>query len=336
MRGKVVMEDGSTPNRTVGIERFCHDTGAQREAQTDKKGNYFWVMEIDPLSDRSCVLRASLDGYDSTVIDVSGFNWSTDPNLPPLVLRRREAGSSNRGRTTSSTRKEFRWRRGTPGTTRKSWRRRRIGRPPSASCEPRCRPRRSSPGAGTRWASPARTRTSRPKRGMRFSAWWSWILNLWMRYLAAARESIAAKDWSAAEKAAAALIKAGYQAALSGDLPAPGDRALLPEGSGRSGEQRADRHSPGPETRSSADGIRPGRDSRSQAGLRRRPGAHAAVPDAGCESRRRRGSPIARGEPRPGTSPSPAEPKPRLPRLEVQVAQGRHRRVPVRRGCPAE
>ena len=52
-------------------------------------------MEIDPLSDRSCVLRASLDGYDSTVIDVSGFNWSTDPNLPPLVLRRREAGSSD-------------------------------------------------------------------------------------------------------------------------------------------------------------------------------------------------------------------------------------------------
>ena len=32
MRGKVVMEDGSAPNRSVGIERFCHDTGAQREA----------------------------------------------------------------------------------------------------------------------------------------------------------------------------------------------------------------------------------------------------------------------------------------------------------------
>ena len=89
------MEDGSAPDRGVGIERFCHDTGAQREALADKKGNYFWVMEIDPLSSRSCVLRASLEGYDSTVIDVSGFNWSTDPNLPPLVLRRREAGSSD-------------------------------------------------------------------------------------------------------------------------------------------------------------------------------------------------------------------------------------------------
>ena len=33
----------------------------------DKKGNYFWIMQIDPLSDRSCVLRASLEGYDSTV-----------------------------------------------------------------------------------------------------------------------------------------------------------------------------------------------------------------------------------------------------------------------------
>jgi len=58
MRGKVVMEDGSPPNRSIGIERFCHDTGAQRESQTDKKGAYLWVMEIDPLSARACVLRA--------------------------------------------------------------------------------------------------------------------------------------------------------------------------------------------------------------------------------------------------------------------------------------
>jgi cytochrome c-type biogenesis protein CcmH/NrfG len=36
-----------------------------------------------------------MSGYESTVIDVADFNWSTDPNLPPLVLRRREAGSSN-------------------------------------------------------------------------------------------------------------------------------------------------------------------------------------------------------------------------------------------------
>ena len=56
-----------------------------------------------------------------------------------------------------------------------------------------------------------------------------------------------------AEKTAAALIKAGHQAALSGDLPAPGDGALLPEGSGWSGEQCADRHSPGSETRGSPD-----------------------------------------------------------------------------------
>ena len=95
MRGKVVMEDGSAPSRAIGIERFCHDNGAQREAQTDKKGNYLWPMEVDPLNSRACVLRASLAGYDSTVIDISAFNWSMDPNLPPLVLRRREAGSSN-------------------------------------------------------------------------------------------------------------------------------------------------------------------------------------------------------------------------------------------------
>src|SRR5579872_3854941 len=95
MRGKVVMEDGSIPNRSVRIERFCADIGGQGVAQTDKKGNYLWVMVVDPLSERACVLRAAIIGYDSTVIDISAFNWSTDPNLPPMVIRPRAAGSSN-------------------------------------------------------------------------------------------------------------------------------------------------------------------------------------------------------------------------------------------------
>jgi len=95
MRGKVVMEDGSIPNRSVRIERFCADIGGQGVSQTDKKGNYLWVMEVDPLSARACVLRAAIIGYDSTVIDISAFNWSTDPNLPPMVIRPRAAGSSN-------------------------------------------------------------------------------------------------------------------------------------------------------------------------------------------------------------------------------------------------
>src|SRR3954467_12582041 len=92
LRGKVVMEDGSAPDRSIGLERFCHDTGGQQVTQTDKKGNYLWLMDIDPLSDRSCVLRARFAGYDSTVIDINGFKWSSDPNLAPLVLRKHEAG----------------------------------------------------------------------------------------------------------------------------------------------------------------------------------------------------------------------------------------------------
>ncbi len=84
--GKVVMKDGSPPKGTVTIERYCLGSGAVMEASTDKTGTFLWRYEINPLTDRSCVLRASLKGYNSSTIEVAGFTWSSDPNLPPLVL----------------------------------------------------------------------------------------------------------------------------------------------------------------------------------------------------------------------------------------------------------
>jgi Flp pilus assembly protein TadD len=92
LRGKVMMQDGSPPPKSVGIERICSDEyGSAPGPPTDKKGEYLWRMEVDPLKTRTCRIRANLAGYSSTEIDISAFNSYTDPNLPPLVMTARGA-----------------------------------------------------------------------------------------------------------------------------------------------------------------------------------------------------------------------------------------------------
>jgi len=98
VRGKVQLEDGSPPNKVAGIERLCQ-TGSRQVAVADRKGMFLLTIDIDPLSELSCVLQAHLDGYESSVIEISSFNWLSDPNLPPLVLRPRGQGSVNSDNT---------------------------------------------------------------------------------------------------------------------------------------------------------------------------------------------------------------------------------------------
>ena len=60
LHGKVVMEDGSPPPVVVSIERVCSDSfGSMPGTLTDKKGEYIWRMNIDPLETRNCVIRAT-------------------------------------------------------------------------------------------------------------------------------------------------------------------------------------------------------------------------------------------------------------------------------------
>src|SRR5580692_6936344 len=85
LQGKVVLDDGTVPPQ-AGIERVCDDTyGTAPGPLTDKKtGAYVWRMEVDPLVTRNCVLRATLKGYKSSQIDISGFKEQTDPHMVPL------------------------------------------------------------------------------------------------------------------------------------------------------------------------------------------------------------------------------------------------------------
>jgi Tfp pilus assembly protein PilF len=88
VKGKVTMEDGSPPPFTAGIERVCSDVaGSAPGPTTNKKGEYLWRMDVDPLAVRACFLRATQRGYISTSIDISALDTTkTVAELPPLVL----------------------------------------------------------------------------------------------------------------------------------------------------------------------------------------------------------------------------------------------------------
>jgi tetratricopeptide (TPR) repeat protein len=89
LRGKVVMQDGSPPPTTAGIQRICSDAqGSAPGPVTNKKGEYLWRMDADNMLTRACRLEATLAGYVSTSIDISAINGflSSTKDLPPLVL----------------------------------------------------------------------------------------------------------------------------------------------------------------------------------------------------------------------------------------------------------
>ncbi|HEV3330346.1 MAG TPA: tetratricopeptide repeat protein [Bryobacteraceae bacterium] len=88
IHGKVTMADGSPPPFTAGIERACSDLmGSAPGPTTNKKGEFLWRMDVDPLAVRACVLRATHQGYISTSIDISALDTTkTEAFLPPLVL----------------------------------------------------------------------------------------------------------------------------------------------------------------------------------------------------------------------------------------------------------
>jgi Tfp pilus assembly protein PilF len=88
VKGKVTMEDGSPPPFTAGIERICSDgRGSAPGPTANKKGEYLWRMDYDPLETRTCFLRATQKGYVSTTIDISALDTTkTVAELPPLVL----------------------------------------------------------------------------------------------------------------------------------------------------------------------------------------------------------------------------------------------------------
>src|SRR5437660_12508129 len=89
IRGKVTMADGSPPPKSVGIQRICSDgQGSAPGPLTDKKGEYLWRMDVDPMRTRVCRIESSLPGYASSAVDISTLNGynNTAVTLAPIVL----------------------------------------------------------------------------------------------------------------------------------------------------------------------------------------------------------------------------------------------------------
>ncbi|HEY4360730.1 MAG TPA: hypothetical protein VGN17_07160 [Bryobacteraceae bacterium] len=82
LRGKVTLPDGTPPPVSFGIQRQCNDEqGSAPGPLTNKKGEYIWRMDVDPLAIRRCYLMASAKGYSSSRLEISSLQGYTDLNI---------------------------------------------------------------------------------------------------------------------------------------------------------------------------------------------------------------------------------------------------------------
>jgi len=100
-RGKVLMEDGSPPGRSVSIQRTCEgmDHPLIEGTVSPKTGDYFVRLDITDFGNvfsgyglLPCVLEAVAPGYRSTKLDLTDRRVTMNPRFPNIVLTRATAG----------------------------------------------------------------------------------------------------------------------------------------------------------------------------------------------------------------------------------------------------
>ncbi len=206
LHGKVVMEDGSAPPVIVAIERICSDNfGSAPGPVTNKKGEFIWQMEIDPLDARDCRVRASHTGYTSTSVEVSGLDTTrTALDLPPIILNAAVADPS--AIIVADT--------GIPGRARKDWdaAMKALDVPDMAEAGRRLEAVvAESPKFAQAWHGLGVVDERLKKQAEARAAYEHAIESdpkLLPAYVMLARLCIKTKDWEGAEKAATALLKA--------------------------------------------------------------------------------------------------------------------------------
>jgi Ca-activated chloride channel family protein len=205
LTGKVALEDGSAPAKSVPIELICSDVnGGVIVATTNRKGEYVWRMQSDPMTVKRCYIHTSLAGYTSTQVDVSGWNGFHDPHVPTLVMA---------AQGTNSTIEVFRDAR-VPISALGSWNRSlkfvQLLDWPQAEREIRLA-LKASPKFAEGWNALGVVCENEHKAAEARDAYQHAIesdAKLLGAYVPLARTDIIAKDWEGAAKTAAALLKA--------------------------------------------------------------------------------------------------------------------------------
>lgn len=88
LRGKVTMDDGSAPGKSVGLQRVCTDAQTATPGPlTEPDGDYIWRLNLDFMATRRCFVEATMSGFTSSQVELSNIN-PTNPNidLPPIKL----------------------------------------------------------------------------------------------------------------------------------------------------------------------------------------------------------------------------------------------------------
>lgn len=108
LHGKVQMQDGSRPGKSAIIQLSCKGSDPIRLTNAGKNGSYYIKVERDDFNHvaRSlpatatdlgggaalsgpCVLKASLEGYESSTVDFTNFTIGKDLKLPDLTLKKK-------------------------------------------------------------------------------------------------------------------------------------------------------------------------------------------------------------------------------------------------------
>jgi hypothetical protein len=105
LQGKVQMEDGSAPGRSVEIALQCPGADPVRQTNAGKNGKFFLKVERDDFNHvaralpstatdvgggseaGNCSILAQMAGFESSSIDLGRFTIGKDLKLPPLVLK---------------------------------------------------------------------------------------------------------------------------------------------------------------------------------------------------------------------------------------------------------
>ncbi len=198
LRGKVVLEGGSPPDKGVLIELVCTDHFAPGLGPTpDKKGEFIWRVAIDPMAPRICKLRGSSKGYYSSEVDVTNLNYFSNPILPPIVLSRKVAPTNQQGVPLPA---DVPWRKAQTAMAAQNW----------SQAEQQLRLAvKAAPRFADAWRELGTVCESQKKFDDARIAYQHAVEanpNLLPAYLRLARLGLDAKDWAAATKAADALL----------------------------------------------------------------------------------------------------------------------------------